>query len=72
VNISANISASQWMQLVTYTDPALSLYLFKKMVGNKMPWDYKQYGWTLTDTGRLGPSPYQDCGNFNFGASGRA
>jgi YD repeat-containing protein len=63
---------AQWMQLVTYTNPPLSLYLFKKMVGNKMPWDYKQYGWTLTDFGGLGPSPYGDCGNFNFGASGRA
>ena len=60
------------MQVLTYTDPLLSLYVFKNTVGNKMPWDYKQQGWTLTDTGQLGPSPYQDFGNFNFGATGAA
>jgi Bacterial toxin 44 len=60
------------MKVVTYTDPAVSLYVFKKAVENKGPWDYKQQGWTLTDTGNLGPSPFQDFGNFNFGASGAA
>jgi RHS repeat-associated protein len=72
VNINDNIDKARWMQLVTDTDPILSLYIFKKMVGNKMPWDYKQYGWTLNDTGGLGPSPYQEFGNFNFGATGAA
>ena len=60
------------MKAVTYTDPALSLYVFKKAVENKGPWDYKQQGWTLTDTGNFGPSPFQDFGNFNFGAAGAA
>jgi RHS repeat-associated protein len=72
VNINDNIDKARWMQFVTYTDPLISLYVFNKMVGNKMPWDYKQYGWTLTDTGGLGPSPYQEFGNFNFGATGAA
>ncbi len=26
----------------------------------------------MTDTGQLGPSPYQDFGNFNYGAVGSA
>jgi len=72
VDVNKNIKASQWMQIVTYTSPVLSLYVFKKTVNNKGPWDYKQYGWTLTDWGQLGPSPYQDFGNFNYGATGAA
>ena len=71
-DIDRNIRTSQWMQVLTYTDPSLSLYVFKETVGNKRPWDYKQQGWTLTDTGQLGPSPFQDFGNFNFGATGAA
>jgi RHS repeat-associated protein len=71
-NVNSNIKTAQLMQVVTYTDPLLSLYVFKNTVGNKMPWDYKQQGWTLTDTGQLGPSPFQDFGNFNFGATGAA
>jgi RHS repeat-associated protein len=70
--VDRNIRISQLMRVVTYTDPALSLYVFKKTVGNQMPWDYKQQGWTMTDTGQLGPSPFQDFGNFNFGATGAA
>ena len=72
VSVNWNIRVSRWMRPVTYTDPLLSLYLFKKTVGNKMPWDYKQYGWTMTDTGQLGSSPFQDFGNFNYGAAGAA
>ena len=34
--------------------------------------DYKQGAYTLSDTGQLGPSPYADFGNFNFGAVGAA
>lgn len=71
-SVNRNIRLSQLMQVVTYTDPLVSLYVFKKTVANKMPWDYKQQGWTLTDTGQLGPSPFQDFGNFNFGATGAA
>lgn len=41
-------------------------------VGNKMPWDYKQRGWTLEDTGKLGSSAFTDFANFNFGATGAA
>jgi len=71
-NVNSNINISKWMKVVTYTDPLVSLYAFDQMVGNKKPWDYKQQGWTLTDTGQLGPSPFQDFGNFNFGATGAA
>jgi Bacterial toxin 44 len=72
VSVNRNIKTARWMQIVTYTMPVVSLYVFKKTVGNKMPWDYKQQGWTLTDTGGFGPSPFQDFGNFNYGSAGAA
>jgi RHS repeat-associated protein len=71
-NLNANIEFAQWMSILTYTNPGASLYAFDQMVGNNKPWDYKQDGWTLTDTGQLGPSPFQDFGNFNFGAHWRS
>lgn len=52
-NVNSNIKISQWMKVVTYIDPLVSLYAFDQTVGNKKPWDYKQQGWTLTDTGRF-------------------
>lgn len=60
------------MQVITAGHPLDALYTFKKTVGNKMPWDYKQQGWTLTDNFTLGPSPFMDFGNFNYGATGAA
>ena len=50
----------------------VSLGLFYSTVRNGSPMDYKQQGWTLTDTGQLGSSPFQDFGNFNYGAVGTA
>lgn len=72
VSVDTNIKKAQLMQPVTFLLPEISLYAFKQTVGNKKPWDYKQYGFTLTDIGQLGPSPFADFGNFNFGATGAA
>jgi hypothetical protein len=44
---------------------------FYNQVRNRGPWDYKQIT-TLSDFGTRNPSPYQDFGNFNYGATGAA
>jgi RHS repeat-associated protein len=45
---------------------------FYQKVRNHGPWDYKQ-GWTLNDYGSLDrQSPFEDFGNFNYGATAAA
>lgn len=52
--------------------PPLKEFVFYLDVRNGSPWDYKRQGRTLSDLGTIGPSPYQDFGNFNFGVVGAA
>jgi hypothetical protein len=61
VNVDGNVTIARRMRIVTYINPAVSLYAYSQMVGNQHPWDYKQLG-----------SDFQAFGNFNFGAAGAA
>jgi hypothetical protein len=70
--VKTNIKNAQPGQVLTYTNPLLSLGV---RLCACSPMDYKQpsFGSTMNDLfNRLGPSPYQDFGNFNFGAVGAA
>jgi hypothetical protein len=73
-SVAANTSKAvkiRW-SLAIEPIPLLRYNWFYQNVRNKGPWDYKQQGKTLNDFGRLQQSPYQDFGNFNFGATGAA
>jgi RHS repeat-associated protein len=71
-SINDNIRTAQLGSVLEYGMPFFGTYVFYNAVKNKSPWDYKQYGLSLSDTGQLGPSPYLDFGNFNYGAVGAA
>jgi Bacterial toxin 44 len=71
-NINNNIHLAQLGGDLEFVEPLLGTYVFYRAVKNRSPWDYKQYGLSLSDTGQLGPSPYQDFSNFNYGAVGAA
>jgi hypothetical protein len=46
-----------------------AIYSFYNLVRNRGPWDYKQAK-NLDDFGRIIPqSPFEDFGNFNYGAT---
>jgi len=69
-NLAANIRTVQhqwWLGSLQ-----LRLVAFYLHVHNHGPWDYKQIT-LLSDFGELErPSPYEDFGNFNYGATGAA
>jgi RHS repeat-associated protein len=46
----------------------LNLLWFARQVGPGRPWDYKQDGKAIKQ--QTGVNPYEDFGNFNFGATG--
>ncbi len=74
-DLDSNIGLAKRMAVATYIDPGLSLPLFYFAVGNGGLWDYKQAGSalrTVTPTGKLTQNPYEDFGNFNYGAVGAA
>src|SRR5258708_973539 len=75
-NINNNIALAKKSRWLIFALPRL--LWFYDQVRNKGPWDYKQQGRTRQDAtgvdavGTYVPSPYQDFGNFNFGATGAA
>jgi RHS repeat-associated protein len=69
-NIQANISAAENSAWMVFALPRM--FWFYGQVRNKGPWDYKQQGQSLNGVGNWEPSPYQEFGNFNFGATGAA
>jgi RHS repeat-associated protein len=68
VNVSDNIKEAEASRSLLFAAPRL-LWFYTK-VRNHGPWDYKQIR-TLNDFDSLS-SPYEDLGNFNFGATGAA
>ena len=69
VDLKLNIARahkSMWLILA-----APRLFWFYMQVRNRGPWDYKQIK-TLNDFGALSPSPFEQFGNFNYGATGAA
>ena len=69
VTLSANVSYAQQLRLIL---PPFKEYLFYLDVRNHGRFDYKQQGKMIDDLGKIGPSPFQDFGNFNFGVVGAA
>jgi len=60
-NVNANMSAAK--------AAPFAIYSFYKLVRNHGPWDYKQAK-NLNDFGQIiNQSPFEDFGNFNFGAT---
>ncbi|HWR34952.1 MAG TPA: RHS repeat-associated core domain-containing protein, partial [Clostridia bacterium] len=60
-NINANMAAAK--------SAPFAMYSFYKLVRNHGPWDYKQAK-NLNDFGQIIPkSPFEDFGNFNYGAT---
>jgi RHS repeat-associated protein len=73
-NLDQNVAEARSNSPLTYIVPlgtAVTLNWFYNQVRNRGPWDYKQVT-TLNDYGTRDPSPYQDFGNFNYGATGTA
>jgi hypothetical protein len=68
VSVNTNIKFANVLHIFS----VVNLPVFYGLVRNKGPMDYKQGAHTLSDTGQLGPSPYADFGNFNYGAVGAA
>jgi len=69
-NLAANIRSAQHQRWLIVAPSRL--LVFYAMVHNHGPWDYKQTT-VLNDFGELVlPSPYEDFGNFNYGATGAA
>ncbi|HEX8692781.1 MAG TPA: RHS repeat-associated core domain-containing protein [Longimicrobium sp.] len=63
-NVSLALRA-WWLRWVEGIGELLTMAWFRDMVGKNKPWDYQQ------STGGLRPE-YEDGGNFNYGATGRA
>ena len=60
-NVNANMGAAK--------SAPLAIYSFYNLVRNHGPWDYKQAK-NLNDFGQIIPqSPFEDFGNFNYGAT---
>jgi hypothetical protein len=69
-NLDANIAEAE--QGLRFARTIANAKWFRNQVQNKGPWDYKQVK-TMNDFGKIDPlSPYDDFGNFNYGATGAA
>ena len=68
----ADAHGNRWLLYMFPLGAPIAGGWFYQQVRNKGPWDYKQ-STTMNDFGVPNfPSPYEDLGNFNYGATGAA
>lgn len=72
-DLNSDIAVAEQMKKLTYTEPAVSAGLFYELNKNQGPWGNYKYIKNTDDFGSLNPkSPFEDYGNFHYGAVGAA